>query len=422
MSNNTKILIVVESIDVEDSSGSKGRVALIQNLHKLGYNLKVLHYTGKEISLPEIPCTAIKENRKSILFYLSRWERHLRYKLRLDLHKPLERFFGFSFTLFNDRDSIIKALRREKSFNPEIVLTLSKGGSFRPHHALLKMEEYHDKWLAYIHDPYPMHLYPRPYAWVEPGYHQKWTLMNEISLKARFTAFPSKLLLEWMGDYFPGYIKNGLVIPHQINYTEEALTYLPDYFVEGEFHILHAGNLLNTRNPKGLIEGFQLFLSRITVESQKKVKLILLGPKSSYSSFLNLMTKKIPQLYVSDKEVPFIEVQTLQNLVDINVILEAKAEISPFLPGKFPHCVKANKPILLLGPYYSESRRLLGDNYEYWAENNDAEQIAAFLERLYRKWYKDPKSLKLNRPDLEDYLSISNLKRVIDHVTVNIQE
>ena len=201
-----KILVVVESIDVEDSSGSKANVALIKNLHKAGFDLRVYHFTRKEILLEDIPCFAIKENRSSLVFFLSRGERLLRHKLDLDLHKPLEKMFGFSFTLFNDRDSIVAGLRKITDFEPDLVLTLSKGGSFRPHHALLQMPEWHTKWMAYIHDPYPMHLYPRPYAWVEPGYLEKWRFVKAVSQKAKYSAFPSQLLMEWMGSYFKDFL------------------------------------------------------------------------------------------------------------------------------------------------------------------------------------------------------------------------
>ena len=49
-----KILVVVESLDVNDSSGTKGRVALINNLAKAGFDLDVLHYTQKEVQLREL--------------------------------------------------------------------------------------------------------------------------------------------------------------------------------------------------------------------------------------------------------------------------------------------------------------------------------------------------------------------------------
>lgn len=408
-----KILIVAESIDIEDSSGTKGRVSLINNLLKIGYDLRVYHYTRKEIQLPGIACVAIKEKRWSALFFLSRLERYIRYLFKISLSRPLEKIFGFSFTLFNDRNSIISALERIDDFNPDLVITLSKGGSFRPHHALLKMPQFHKKWMAYIHDPYPMHLYPRPYTWVEAGYHKKWKFMRDVSNKAAFNAFPSKLLMEWMGSYFSGYLEKGLVIPHQISSDEIPESTIPDYFDPDNFNILHAGNLLWGRNPDGLIHAYKKFL-QMNPEAENDSQLMFLGGKNHYSLYLSEWEAKITQFYVSEDYVPFKQVQMLQGISAVNVILEAKSEISPFLPGKFPHCVISNKPILLLGPYYSESKRLLGDDYSYWAEIDKVDEISSIITDLYLQWRKNPKELKLNRPDLDEYLSVNYLTNAIN--------
>jgi DNA gyrase inhibitor GyrI len=106
----------------------------------------------------------------------------------------------------------------------------------------------------------------------------------------------------------------------------------------------------------------------------------------------------------------------MQQTTCVNVILESKSEISPFLPGKFPHCVAANKPILLLAPYYSETRRLLGEEYPYVSEVDNVVEIAALLEKLYRQWKQDNTKLQLNRPDLEGYLSKEYLKEIISSI------
>jgi hypothetical protein len=92
-------------------------------------------------------------------------------------------------------------------------------------------------------------------------------------------------------------------------------------------------------------------------------------------------------LVVSDNAIPFNEVLRLQMDTAVNVILEAKGPVSPFLPGKFAHCISSKKPILLLGPYYSESRRILGmEDYPYWSEIDDVEKIYITLEKLYHNW------------------------------------
>ncbi len=408
-----KILIVAESIDVEDSSGTKGRVALIRNLIKLGYDIQVYHYTKKTIEINGARCVAIKEKKLNITYLASRIERQFRNQFKLDFHKSLEKIFGFSFTLYNDRDSIIAALRK-LDFKPDLIITLSQGRSFRPHHALLKLPEFHRKWLAYIHDPYPMHFYPRPYVWVEPGYYQKWKFMKNMSEKAAFAAFPSRLLMEWMGSYYKGYLDKGLVLPHQIaSYSNRNEVNIPPFFNQKKFNVLHSGNLLHARDPKGLIEGFNLFLKRIPV-AKNDSHLFLIGNYEYHKKMLLSKAQEIELLHVMES-LPFDQVNLLQNKAAVNIILEAKSEISPFLPGKFPHCVQANKPILLLGPFYSESRRLLGQDYPFYAEVDEVEKIAVIIGELYFQW-KENNNQQLNRPDLELYLSENHLKETIDKV------
>ena len=106
----------------------------------------------------------------------------------------------------------------------------------------------------------------------------------------------------------------------------------------------------------------------------------------------------------------------LQTHTSVNIILESKSEISPFLPAKFSHCVEANKTILSLAPFQSEVRRLLGDDYEYWSEVDDVNKIAFLIEKMYCLWKQNPENLILNRKDLEDYLSFINLKISINNL------
>ncbi len=409
MPNPKKILVVVESIDVDDSSGSKANVALIQNLHQAGFEVLVYHYTRKDIQLAGISCHSIKENRRSLLFFLSRTERYLRYWFNLKVYKPIEQIFGFSFTLLNDRNSIATRLKRIKDFEPDLVVTLSKGGSFRPHHAMLKVAKWHAKWIAYIHDPYPFACYPRPYDWVEPGYQQKRNFFLKLAGKAGYVAYPSKLLAELMESYYPPLKGKTLIIPHQVHETISESSGLPKYFKKDAFTIVHAGVLLSPRNPLSLIRSFHKFIIE-NPEAQDHSQLIFLGRKSKYSEEFKRIKDNLPQFYSSDAYIPFSTVLALQKNAAVNVILEAKSAISPFLPGKFPHCIEAGKPILFLGPYYSESRRLLGDKYPYWSEIDDDEKILKIIKELYYNWKSNRKNLEYNYSELKYYLSENYLR------------
>jgi hypothetical protein len=416
-----KILVVVDSINIEDSSGSKANVALISNLVEAGFEVLVYHYTLKDIQIPGVPCFAISEIKNSPLYLLSRIQRVLSRNFNINMAPFLEKHFGFSFTFFNDSNSIVKALKKI-NFKLDLVLTLSKGASFRPHYALLKLPEWHHKWMAYVHDPYPFHYYPRPYTWVESSYKQKENFFTQVSEKAKYSAFPSQLLLEWMGSYFPNFLKTGTIIPHQNakynlpNSVENIV--LPDYFDAAKFNLLHAGNLMKQRSPKGLLEGFKLFLKK-NPEAAKESKLIVLGNASYHSKMLQEYQTNNPEMYIYTENVAFDVVYQLQKNVSVNIILESKSEISPFLPAKFPHCVEANKVILSLAPYYSEIRRLLGEDYLYWSEVNTIEKIASLIEKLYQLWKQNPDHLLLNRSDLEEYLSVNYLKKVINDLKIN---
>jgi|25BtaG_2_1085352.scaffolds.fasta_scaffold09804_2 glycosyltransferase involved in cell wall biosynthesis len=409
------ILIVAESINVEDSSGSKANVALIKNLQKAGFSLKVYHYTRSEIQMSGVDCVAITENRKSLLFFLSRLLNLGRKYLSFDLNRVFEKYSGFSLAHLNDRNSIVRGLRNIEDFKPDLVLTLSKGASFRPHHALLLIPEFHSKWIAYIHDPYPMHSYPRPYDWVEPGHQQKRKFFLKISSKAKYASYPSKYLAEWMESYYPPLKGKRIIVPHQIAEEKMDATELPKFFQKDAFTIVHAGALMSARNPMGLIKAFKRFVKEVP-EAAANSQLLFLGPESSYTEAFRKIKKEIPQFYSSDGNLPFEQVQTLQNSAAVNVILEAKGPISPFLPGKFPHCIQAKKPILLLGPYYSESKRLLGDEYPWWSEIDDEERIKLYISKLYECWLQKKSPLSEGYGGLHNYLSVMYLKRVIINI------
>jgi hypothetical protein len=267
--------------------------------------------------------------------------------------------------------------------------------------------------MAYVHDPFPFHYYPRPYNWVEPNYDRKEVFFRKVSEMAKYSAFPSQLLKEWMSSYFSNFEKTGIIIPHQNAVYEIQNNSFPSYFDVSKFNILHAGNLMKERSPEGLLKGFYSFLKK-NPEARNDARLVLLGNAYDHTHMLNHYQKEIPELYLYNGNKPFDEVFLVQKNAAVNVILESKSEISPFLPAKFPHCVEANKMILSLAPYYSETKRLLGENYEFWAEVDNVEKIGFLIEKLYYLWKQNPDNLLLNRSDLEEYVSVNYLKEIID--------
>lgn len=409
------ILVVVDSINQEDSSGSKCNVALIINLVKAGYRVKVYHHSRKTILIEGAECVKINVDKLNWVYVFGGFLRFLTKKFNIVTTPFIERKIGFSPAFLSDVHDFTKALKKD-AFNPDLVITLSKAASFRPHKALLNIKKWHSKWLAYVHDPFPFHFYPKPYDFLVPSYKYKEQLLFDFANKAAYSGFPSLLLKEWMGKFAPNFLKTGVVIPHQLVEIHIEKPQLPDFFNLNKFSLLHAGSLLGERNPAGLIEGFFKFLES-NPEASDSTQLILIGSTSEkhYDVFEKHKSND-NNLVLIPKNLPFNIVYQLQYSVSVNIILEAKSDISPFLPGKFPHCVAANKKMLLLGPENSETKRLLGEDYEYWSEIDNITLISKLIEKLYFEWKANPNEMLLNKPELLDYLGVNHLKKIIDKI------
>lgn len=408
-SRKTKhILALVESLDVNDSSGTKGRVALLQNMVAAGFQVTALHYTQKEISLSGIKTLTVPEG-KSRYYFLSRIQRYVYKWFGINVGDRYEKCSGFSFNWKGAETAFAKALKGHSPADYDMIWTLGKGTNFRPHAAVLKSPKWHDKWFAYVHDPYPQQLYPRPYNFVPRGYKQKRLFFAAVTKKASKIVFPSLLLKEWMQSYFVSIECKELILPHQISEVDTKGITLPSYFNKDYFTLLHGGNLLDLRDPSPLIKAYSRFL-QIHPEARSTSQLLFLGKPGAYREILRKAEKEVTQIVASDDYVPFEQVYQMQQQASVNIILEAQSEISPFLPGKFAHCVAANSPILLIGPYYSECKRLLGEQYPYTFEFQEIEGVAQGIAQLYTDWSQN-KSLELDRSDLKEYLSASYLKK-----------
>tara|TARA_R110002020_G_scaffold355815_2_gene568480 strand:- start:3977 stop:5239 length:1263 start_codon:yes stop_codon:yes gene_type:complete len=412
--SSKKILVVTDSINPEDSSGSKANVAFIKSLVASDYLVTVIHYTQREIQIEGATCF-LAEQRKSNLYYiLGGIQRTIQRNRGVDWSVFLENSFGFSFTFFNDCRSLCDEIKGMDTNSFDLIITLSKGESFRPHYAVLRLPEWYQKWLAYIHDPYPFQHYPKPYTFIPKGAKQKDAFFKSVSSSCRVAGFPSFYLAEHMSQFYPQFEEKSLIIPHQYDVNVPKAS-LPSFFHTGKFNLVHTGNLLGGRSPEGLLKGFQLFLNK-NEEAKENAYLYLVGPSSNYEKLISSY-ERVPQL-VYHQSVSYAESIALQQAASVNLIIEASdTDFSPFLPAKMAHCVMLDKPILALSQKKSEVRRLLGEDYTWQSAADDSEQIARTLSELYLKW-KNTKaeSWRLNRADLQGYFSSEYLNQQIQNI------
>lgn len=411
-----RLLVITDTIDENNGSGAKANLALIHNLAACGYIVTVIHFTGREITREGVTCKEVPIRKWNVLYVMFIFTKLINRHLGWNPNTVIENIFGFSAEFYNTSRSIRKYI--SKQYQPtdfDLVLTLSKGTSFRPHFALLNLPFWHTKWLAYIHDPYPFHLYPRPYRFRQIGFRQKEHFFKKMSKKARWFGFPSKLLQDWMGYDFPEMHERGVVIPHQLTPYHPPAVSLDSYLTPGKMVFVHAGNLMKARTPIPLIKAFSRLLNTST-EAAQHMELLLVGGSDFSLSELTEASKNYSSIRFELTSVPFHIAYQLQQQASVNIIIEADAHISPFLPGKFPHCVAANKPILLLSPYYSETRNLLGKEYPFWSETNDEEKIYQLLLQLLEDWKRNQDMRLLNYEQHLNYLSKDYLKQRIDNI------
>lgn len=406
-----RVLIVADNIDFQTSSGAKANWAFARSLAFNNRNkVKVLHYSLKDLSSSVMELVEIKENRRGFYFYSSRLQRVIRRNFGIDLPKYINKYSGFDHTFKNDVQSIVSYITKENPSKYDLLITLSQGAQFMSHAAVLKRQEWHHKWLAYMHDPFPMCWYPEPYNWVEPGYKKKKHFIISVANKAKCIGYPSKRLADWMGQFENAFKAKSIILRHQSIEVKNSLKNQQAYFSENKFVVLHSGNLLKQRDPFPLIEAWTNFLKN-NPNASDNAKLVFLGNGEYHEPELSEMCSKYSILRIS-KNIDYEIARQLESRSTINVILEAKAEISPFLPAKFTGLVLANKIILHLGPKNSEVLDILGSSYEWHSSAGNVAAICDCLSKLYDKWKKG-NSLTLDRNDILKEISPEKLNKMI---------
>lgn len=398
----TDFIVLVDDLDVDKTSGARANFAFISSLSRY-YKVTVYHYSRIQVFIDQVDLIQIPESKNSLYYFLSRLNRVLRRKTGFDFSRYYEGKFGFSLTFQDDLKNFTNILNFiSNNCGFKILLTLSQGESFLPHFAMLKFPKLFNKWVANIHDPFPINYYPPSFAFEGLGSDIKTKKMEKVFQSSRFIIFPSLMLQYWMQEYYKIEPNKVRIIPHQIcnitnrgNETNEVLKLFDDY----DFILLHAGNLLDQRDPQELISAFLSFKNEIKLK-RRSVGLFFIGPISTriFESIRKFQEKE--DLYFISNKISFLDSLELQNRASVNIILESDDELSPFLPGKVPHCIAAKKPILLIGPNISETRRLLGENYPFHSLPKNNERIKKLISKLYTEY----KGKEYNYPgDLHKY-------------------
>jgi|WetSurMetagenome_2_1015567.scaffolds.fasta_scaffold14381_3 glycosyltransferase involved in cell wall biosynthesis len=408
-----KILLLVESLRINETSSGIVSSTFIKALYELKYKLTVV--TPRNFNYP---VTWLPDEITVHQFELPVVEKKFIDSIpKLRAVPTYLTGFHSSFRALIDKWKA-EILSETGKNSYDYIYILGSGAEFAPHFAVSEMD-ISIPWIANFHDPYPWHVYPEPYKKKKGliGRVLERKTRNIIS-RAYKVSFPSLLLMNHMAKTFPEIEGKGFVVPHigiELNdlpgKEDDNLMSLQD----NRINIVHAGSLLGPRDPQYLIRAI-LELKDQQPAILSKVNFIFIGKVArelkqiiSGSSSENILFYDIRLSYKRSLEI--IE------KADCMMVIEAISNFSPFMPGKLADIALKEKPIIAFTPDNSEVMCLLGKNYPYHARLDSVDDIKNAIKRFLTDFNEKGPDLILVK-NLKKYVSAgdndSKLKSILN--------
>lgn len=398
------ILVVCENLNINGTSAGIVSSTFIQLLSESGFRVTVI--TENNFSYP---VTWLPNKVKIVKFDIEPIKKT--FWNAIPKMKAIPTYFtGFSVNMRNRIEYYKNEINNQLvQHDFDFIYALGVGNIFSPHFALAEMR-LTIPYFVNIHDPFPMHIYPKPYikpkTWVSGLLEKKF---NTVLENATGISLPSQFLLNHMSSTFPAIKNKGFVIPHigtkLINLPQDKESELSFSFDISKINILHAGTLLGHRNPKFLLQAIAELNQEIP-EFLDKVYFTLIG---NVNKELNdvVDTSTISNVRFVDERMSYKKSLILTNQATASLVIEAISDFSPFLPGKVADIAYAGKPIIALSPINSEVRRLLGNEHPYQSELNDVKTIKMILLKFFEDYKSDNvQTFRMNQ--LKNYVSIES--------------
>ena len=347
-STQKKILIVSSEILKDKYSASLTTYKFIQEASKL-YCVDVL---TEPMSIFNF------EHRIQHLFYTN-YQGHKGYLHLKVINRLYKLLFKHNVYRRLRYRAFVTTLKKMDLQQYQTIIAFGGGDFFEPLEALATVTTPKTcKKIGYVHDPYPVDVYPPPYQEQStPKTLQQRKNLSSIFNRLTYLAFPSLILGEWMQTFYKFDPSKIIVVPHALP-TEVAVaheTQVHDFLEKhqltaNEFY-LHAGTLLYHRRVEFIIEAFKQY--KQSLKEPNNLKLVFIGncqyPINQIDADVIIINNRLPL-----KLINALSIQSKGLL-----IIEHIGTISPFLPGKFPEYLYFNKPILHFGPENSEINRIV---------------------------------------------------------------
>lgn len=300
---------------------------------------------------------------------------------------------------------------------PDAIVTRAAGNMFEPHIAMLGLD-LRVPWIANYHDPYPISLYPEPYAKRTPILSARQEAIHyRILTQADALTFPSARLLDWvLRGPATQWKSKAFVVPHLAS-NLGVLRNEPRGFGSQAlgFSVVHTGTLLGHRDPEALIRGF---LDFVDADSEKldQAQLVLVGNINSKIRAGGCLQAVVghKSIVIREDRISYEAAMSLMKHSTAGIVLEARGAESPFFPAKLADICWLDKPVVAISPARSATRDLLGSTYPLFAAPGCSSDVTRALQTLWLHW-KDGRLAELAPPsDLRHRLAVPSVVRAFE--------
>ena len=267
---------------------------------------------------------------------------------------------------------------------PDAIFVRAAGQDFSPHLAMTDVAERHQggglAWVAHYHDPWPLSLYPDPYARRQgsiPWFQER--ANRRILRSAGALTFPSARLRDWesgrsgvdLGD-------RAVVVAHEGVADQH---WEPLGTADGPLTLVHAGTLNRQRDPQPLLDALTRRLrsgaSRggapdITLRLVGSLDPKLTGTTRWAESVAYLQSRRALEL--DGQRVSYAEAISVMRRADVGVVVAVGRPESPFFPAKLADLVTLGGPLLVLAPSASTPADIIGLDHPGFVDIDQPDQ------------------------------------------------
>lgn len=412
-----EVLLVVECLNKNSSSEGIATVNFINSIDTKRFHVTCVYYQFPQFEVenpdwinPEVKLLHIPNDKIDLL------------ASKFSVVKNFcSSVFGFSllkeYRVFKFKKFLKQTVGHSKF---DLIISRTIATSVCSQRAVTSLNCFKDtKILSYFNDPAPYSLMPYPYSngvTHNPKFDQKEELhVKEIILNSEAIGSPSQLLNQLFLDHFKIQEKPNYVFPHiYMGKSEELVGFTPSVQLDKrKINITHCGSLLNERDPSFVVTAIAEFIQKHP-EFEDKISVNFLGPIGRAHTQI-LDTKRFPFLRLENKRFSHQESLYLMKESDLSLLIESSYEESPFMPVKLAELIGMHCVFLALSPTKSESRRILGKEYELQAEANSKEAIYLLVERfIFGKC--DITKLEERLQELSYYVSPAHINTEIEQI------